>query len=318
MGTEISDERLCEIINFWFEHGEQDTADGYGINIETLSRYKRMYKARFDDDLTKKKAFREILNQYTEEEIKAIAKGGRIVPGYTKAPILSFDGDYFKFAHFTDLHIGSVYFDPSLYKQALEECDREDVMFECYTGDITEGMSNRPGHVYELTEIGYTAQKKRAVELLSYSSRKKYMIAGNHDWWFMKSNGANIVEDIAEEIGAYYLGHNEGDIPINGVVMKLWHGEDGDSYALSYRVQKIIEAFTGGEKPHILLCGHTHKYIKLFDRNVHAISGGAICKQSHFMRMKRRPNHTGFCIIEVWTKKGTVVKLRETFYPFYQ
>jgi len=146
-----------------------------------------------------------------------------------------------------------------------------------------------------------------------------YAIDGNHDRWFIKSNGAMIVKDIATALPNFnFLGHDEGDISLKGMAtLKLWHGEDGNSYALSYRVQKIIESFTGGEKPSLMLCGHTHKYVKLFERNVHAISVGCIEAQTSWMRGKKIAAHVGFSIFDVWVNKSGISKIRETWYPFY-
>ena len=99
--------------------------------------------------------------------------------------------------------------------------------------------------------------------------------------------------------------------------MKLWHGEDGSSYALSYRLQKIIESLTGGEKPNILIAGHVHKYVKIFERNVYALSVGTIQSQTPWMRGKRLAAHVGFCIGDYWVNKDGLAKMRETWYPFY-
>jgi hypothetical protein len=101
-------------------------------------------------------------------------------------------------------------------------------------------------------------------------------------------------------------------------ILKLWHGEDGDSYALSYRLQKIIESLSGGEKPNIILAGHTHKSFYLPNyRNVEAISGGAMCKQSRWMRSTRKANHSGFWRIDLWIGKRGITKCSPTWYPFY-
>ena len=114
------------------------------------------------------------------------------------------------------------------------------------------------------------------------------------------------------------LGHDEGDIKLNdNVSIRLWHGEDRNSYALSYRVQKILESLQGGDKPSIMFCGHTHKYVKLFERNVHAISIGCLEDQTKWMRGKRLAANPGFGIYDITFNNTGVTKLNETFYPFY-
>ena len=183
-----------------------------------------------------------------------------------------------------------------------------------------EGMSHRAGHVYDLSEIGYDKQKSKAIEIFSqWTDSQIYAIDGNHDRWFIKSNGALIVKDIATQLDNFnFIGHDEGDISINGkAVVKLWHGEDGNSYALSYRLQKILESLSGGEKPSVIICGHTHKYVKIFERNVYAISAGSIQSQTPWMRGKRIAAHVGFCIIDIYVNKSGVCKFSDTWYPFY-
>jgi len=123
---------------------------------------------------------------------------------------------------------------------------------------------------------------------------------------------------ISYKTGAHYLGSDEGDISLKGkAIIKLWHGEDGSSYATSYRLQKLIESLTGGEKPNLLLAGHTHKMAYIFERHVHTFSGGALSTQSSWMRGKRLPNHTGFWIIDVWVGKRGITKCGGIFYPYY-
>jgi hypothetical protein len=115
----------------------------------------------------------------------------------------------------------------------------------------------------------------------------------------------------------HFLGHDEADISLKGVVMKLFHGEDGNSYALSYRIQKIIESFSGGEKPHILITGHVHKYVKIFERNIWAVGVGTMQRQTQWMRGKRIAAHVGFDIGDYWINDKGLAKMSDTWYPFY-
>jgi predicted phosphodiesterase len=86
----------------------------------------------------------------------------------------------------------------------------------------------------------------------------------------------------------------------------------------SYRVQKLIESFTGGTKPNVLLMGHSHKQGYFFERNIHAVSGGALSTQSKWMRSKRMPNHSGYHFITIRVDEdGGVGDLTLTFRPFY-
>jgi len=282
--------------------GKLTTADL--VSVETATSDKRLLKIR---------------EMYDDKELDAIARGGRLIPGKAKIPIIDFDGEKIKIGLFGDTHIGSIYFDETMYFRAIEEFEKEKCDIVLHTGDITEGMSNRPGHIYELDDLGYTAQKDHAIRLLNDIHTDFYTVSGNHDRWFIKSNGADILADIAENVPKmHYLGHDEGNLSLGGRAdIKIWHGEDGSSYAHSYRIQKVVEAFTGGEKPSILVLGHVHKSIYVYERHIHCISAGCIQRQSKWMRGKRLPAHTGFWILEATINKNGVAKLQNTWYPFY-
>jgi len=134
----------------------------------------------------------------------------------------------------------------------------------------------------------------------------------------MKSNGYDICQDIADTIeNVHMMGHDEGDVEFGPVTVKLWHGEDGSTYAFSYRIQKIVESLTGGEKPDVLLAGHCHKALYVFDRNIHCISCGAIQKQSRWMRSKRHASHTGFWVVRMTVHEKGVGSFTSTWYPYY-
>lgn len=315
MGT--NDKRIIEIVEYYLENEESSTLTAYNISSETLHRYKRSYK-----DIAKnfgiKKDVIKILENYSEKEIKKIASG-KGVGTQSKKIQLDFSGNKFKFCLFSDTHIGSIFFLEDLYFKMLEECEKQNVDAYFHAGDVTEGMSHRPGHVYELTHIGLAAQRDYAIELLSKITKPLYMISGNHDHWMEKVAGINVVIDIAAHIeNAVFVGRHTGNVMVNKCKIQLWHGEDGSSYATSYRMQKVIESITGGSKPNVLLLGHVHKMAYIFERHIHAISGGCVQLQTDFMKMKRLAAHTGFWIVELtMNNKGNVVNCAPSWYPFY-
>lgn len=83
-------------------------------------------------------------------------------------------------------------------------------------------------------------------------------------------------------------------------------------------MQKVIESYTGGEKPNVLFLGHTHKALYIFERNIHAVSTGALQKQSSWMRSKKLASHTGFWIIEMIVNDGEVKKFKPAWHSFYE
>ncbi len=315
----VTEQKIKEVLGYYAIAGKKDTLKTFKLQDDTLRRYMDLAKNVYGLEIGEKsRALNLISQQYTDKELRAIAKGGRLVPGQARVPIISFEGERIRIGGITDTHFGSIYTDPDMTFQAFDEFKKEKVDFIVHCGDITEGMSNRAGHVYELSHIGYASQKQEAVRVLKEAPAKLYLIDGNHDRWFEKSSGALIVEDIAKELGAVYLGQDEGDISLKGKAsLKLWHGIDGSSYALSYRLQKIIEAFSGGEKPCVLMTGHVHKSIYIFERNIHSYGLGTLQQQSKWMRGRRIAAHVGFWIIDIWVADKGVTKTTGTWYPFY-
>jgi len=297
-------------------------------SCQSMTRTHKGFKFRFatPEDLPQPEPvvtssiLKRIGELYTDKELKAIAEGGRIIPGAEKVPIIDFDGMHIRIGAITDTHIGHQRFSEDRLFQAFEEFKKVKVDFITHSGDVTEGMSVRPGQIYELDQIGYDAQKQKAINMFSqWTDTVIYAIDGNHDRWYLKANGALIVKDIAASVPNFkFIGHDEGDISLAGKAsIRLWHGEDGNSYALSYRIQKIVESLSGGEKPDILLCGHTHKYVNIFERNIHCVSVGSIQAQTSWMRGKRIAAHVGFCILDVWVNDDGISKFGCTWYPFY-
>ena len=315
-----SKEYLQKVIAVLLAEGKDATMKQFNLSEETFNRYKRWAKGYGIPLIDRGNLISQIVKNYSDRELEAIAKGGRIVPGYGKVPIISFEGQRIRIGAITDTHIGSVKMPPERIYQAFEEFRKEKVDFIVHAGDVTEGMSNRPGHVYELSAIGYSNQFDMSCDIFGqWTDTDIYAIDGNHDRWYIKSTGAKIVEQIAGKLpNFHFLGHDEGDISLKGkAILKLWHGEDGNSYALSYRLQKILESLTGGEKPNAMIVGHTHKYVNIFERFVHCTSVGSMQSQTPWMRGKRIAAHVGFVIFDYWVNGSGICKMTHTWYPFY-
>ena len=310
-------ERIYEVVAHYLVHGDE-TADILGIQLTTLRRYLRKAK-ELGLDVERGKVLKDIDKQYTHAELVAISKGNSMLAPISYTPIVEFSGERTRIGVMGDVHFGSKYCLYELVEKAFKEFEKENCDIVCQVGDLTEGMSNRPGHMYELDHLGYHEQKKVAIEYMSKCPVPLYIIDGNHDRWFIKSNGALIVSDICDAIEhSTFLGHDEGNLSLGDTAtVRLWHGEDGSSYAVSYRIQKIVESLTGGTKPNVMLLGHVHKSMYLFDRHIHCYSAGAFQRQTAWMRGKRLSSHTGFWIVDIYVNKTGVSKTTGTWYPFY-
>jgi hypothetical protein len=256
----------------------------------------------------------------TEAELKAILKSSKNRPLQTKK--LGISGRHVKYGYFSDAHIGHKMFHPELWDKMVRLFKKEGVEFILDIGDHLEGMSGRPGHVYELSHVGFDQQINYAIELYKQLPVNTYGIDGNHDQWYYKNcNGGIIVGgELENRVGAYtHLGQDEADLEIApGVMVKLFHANDGSAYALSYKLQKLIESFTGGEKPHIVHSGHYHKHLTMYLRNVFGVECGTLMGQSRWMRGKKIPAHMGFGIMDVYFNKKGIDRINHTWVPYFE
>lgn len=308
-------DRLREVVRYYLEHGEKQARKAFGLTAETLARYRRAY-TKIEDDYTGNALLLRIKERFSESELRAMAESGAINPRDHRAGIINFDGEEHTFLVISDTHIGHVCFDERYLMAAFEEGEKRGAEFAVHTGDVTEGMSSRAGHVYELTHLGYDRQKEYASELLGRWGKPLYLIDGNHDRWYVKANGAVIVKDIAERLpNAQFLGHDIGRVYLNGAEILLWHGEDGSSYATSYRPQKILEAMTADQVPEVLIAGHAHKQLHNEIRECQTISAGCIEQQTDWMRSKRMEAHVGFYVVRLAIADGKVKWIEPRWYP---
>lgn len=315
----ISKDAIIKTISYLIKNGVKATCEAFSITEETLNRYKRKAKEFYGDSLD---VLLKLTDKFSIEELDKLSSTSSLVnPESFKKHVVDFSGEEITFGVMSDTHIGSVWTDPNYIKEAFKEMDKQKCTMLLHPGDICEGMMGRPGDIYELSQIGYKTQKEKAVEIFKQWEKPLYIVSGNHDCSYNTKlgTGVDIVEDICENLGpnAHYIGINDGNLTLNGVVIKLWHGGDGSSYSLGYRDQKLIESFTGGEKPNILITGHIHKAYYFFYRNVHTIGGGSIQKQSGWMRSKKIQAHTGFWVIKASLSKNEVKWIEPRWYPYY-
>lgn len=229
----------------------------------------------------------------------------------------------FKIGIMADTHIGQEKFDEGLLEHAGNVFRARGVKNVYHCGDILEGASGRDGQCFELTHIGFENQVTYAADLLRkyFRGLQVHGIIGNHDLWFKQKNNAGVnvgtvLQDRAPNF--HYLGEMEADVKLApNCVMKLFHAGDGTAYATSYKMQKLVESLEGGTKPAILVEGHYHKALYMFQRNVHCIEAGTLCGQTGWMRGKKIPANKGFWILDIDTSKKGITRFAPEFFPAY-
>jgi hypothetical protein len=194
-----------------------------------------------------------------------------------------------------------------------------------HTGDVLDGWRVYRGQEFELRDVGLDAQLARfAADVPKLSGARVLFITGNHDQSYKAQVGAAIGSMIhAARPDWEHVGDDQAVVELraaNGTPYRvgLYHLGGGTAYAVSYRVQKAVEALEGGRKPAMAAFGHFHKAEILPSyRNVAAIQTGAFQWQTPFMARMASQAHVGGWIVEV-TPGETYTRIRSEFVAFYR
>lgn len=226
-----------------------------------------------------------------------------------------------RFAIMGDTQIGSKYAQLTYLHNFYDLCAKEGIRDVYHTGDITDGLKMRVGHEYELYEV--SADEMRDDVVKNYPKRDgitTHFITGNHDASIYKHVGYDIGQAIANlRPDMEYLGRDCAVINLTpNCTLELRHPWDGTAYALSYKMQKMIEAMESDSKPNILAVGHYHKAEYLFYRNVHALQTGCFQGQTPFTRGKGISVHMGGWIVTIRVdENGYIQGFAPEYVPYY-
>lgn len=177
----------------------------------------------------------------------------------------------------SDTHLCSKYDRLDILRYLYAKAEDNGVQCVLHSGDFTDGKSHRPEHVYELKELSYEGQVDYCVTNYPKFSGKTFAIAGNHDNWWYKSSGSEIVKSIAKQReDIVYLGTDVADIKIGKLKIRLFHGNGGNAYAKSYKIQKYLDTIPVEEKPHILQTGHIHQAFYYKQDQTHCLQTGCL------------------------------------------
>jgi len=227
-----------------------------------------------------------------------------------------------RFALMGDTQINSKYTQLTHLHDFYDICSRYGIDTVYHTGDIDEGEQMRTGHQYECYTQGADDHVDEIISV--YPKRtgiKTYFITGNHDASIMKHCGHDIGRAISEKRSdMIYLGRDCSVVQLTpNCSLELRHPWDGTAYAISYKMQKMIEAMQGGDKPNILAVGHYHKIEYISYRNVHAFQTGTFQAQTPWMRGKGIAAMMGGWIVEVDVDSdGSIRSIKQEIIPYYK
>lgn len=286
----------------------QKAADRLGVSKSAINRAAKKYKEpRVDapapsEDTSKVKELERQLS-VEKQKVEDLRRGlGR------NLAIREVDS-HFKIALISDTHYGSLYHDSDALKAFMRYAEDQGVGHALHAGDVLEGERMHFGQERELSHTGLTQQLGAMQDQFPHTSIDVSFISGNHDMCYRKQSGIDIGGAIAHEMSWDHVGDSFGEVkfdtPNGDYRIALLHPGGGTAYAVSYRMQKIIEQWEGGKKPDCLVVGHFHKAMWLPSyRNVSGIHPGCFQKQTPFMASKSLAAHVAGVILDVTVGDG--------------
>lgn len=226
--------------------------------------------------------------------------------------------DHLKLLLISDTHLASKYDRLDILNYLYDEADKKGINYVLHSGDLTEGLSGRPQQLYELKEASYTGQRDYVIDKYPKTDIPTYVIAGNHDQWWIKQCGADICRDISNNRDdLIYLGSDCEDLKIGKLRIRLYHGTGGGAYAKSYKLQKYLDSVPTEERPHILQTGHIHQAFYMKQGNTHCFQTSCLQDQTPYERSKGLSNDKSCWWVDVYMdNKGNPVKINQELETF--
>lgn len=219
--------------------------------------------------------------------------------------------EHLKLLLISDTHLGSKYDRMDILKYLYNKAEDKGIKHILHSGDFTDGRSNRPEQVYELKEPSYEGQVQYCVDKYPTFSGKTYVIQGNHDDWWYKSAGSEIVKTIAKQRDdIVYLGADIADMRIGNLKIRLFHGSGGGAYAKSYKLQKYLDTIPATERPDILQTGHIHQAFYMKQDKTHCFQTSCLEDQTPYCRSMGLANDKSAWWVDVdFDDKGNIYKI---------
>lgn len=240
-----------------------------------------------------------------------------------------YDGEWIKFGVLGETHLYSRYARLDVLNCLYDIYEREGIKQVWHTGNIVDGECRFNKHDL-VGPAGFEAQAEYLAK--TYPQRKgiitSFITGDDHEGWWVQREGLDVgrrLQQSAELEGRQdlqWIGHMECDIQLRAkrgsAWMRIMHPGGGSAYAISYTTQKIVESFQGGEKPHILIAGHYHKFDYGYPREVHTVQPGCVQDQTPFLRKMKIQAHLGGTIVRFHqATTGEINRFSVEWIPFY-
>lgn len=247
-------------------------------------------------------------------------------PAGKRPKVEHFYGPEVRFGVVADTHIGNFHSMTDELQEAFAVFKREGIERVYACGNLIDGEKTYRGQEYEINVMGaenVVANLARVWPKVPGITTYHIASSSCHEGYYLKSAGLLIGKLIERERpDMVYLGLDEADVVLHDgparPTLRLLHPGGGTSYAESYRPQKIVESYSGGEKPTVLVIGHYHKSGFYDIRDVATFQAGCLERQTPFMRKHSLAARMGFWIVELrFTESGSLRRIRHEWFKYY-
>jgi len=247
-----------------------------------------------------------------------------------KVQLLSRPDNTFLFGACGDQHIGSKYFREDVLTGVYERYAKAGVQCVFNTGNWIDGEANF--NRYDIVAHGMDEQLRLMSSVFPKFDFPTYAVTGDdHEGWYAQREGIDVgkyAENVMRADGHNWhdLGYMEAHVELVNAntgakaILAVVHPGGGSAYALSYKPQKIIESYEGGEKPAVALYGHYHKMDAGLVRNVWYLQTGCTQDQTPFMRKKSLEAHVGGAMValEQDPNTGAIIGFTPTLWRYFK
>jgi predicted phosphodiesterase len=219
----------------------------------------------------------------------------------------------------SDTHIGSKFQQITALTDFYRYADDRGAAAYLHGGDILEGIHQaHRDAAYEQYAFGVDEQVAEvAAQYPRSKNAKTFHVAGNHDDWAFQNVGVTsgaMIQDKRDDLE--YLGYHSAFVEVGSVRFLVQHGsKGGNSYAKSYRVQKLVEGLADSERAatDIALFGHWHndaylgRYMGVLTFMLPCFKG-----QDRFLRMLGKNPTIGGLVLELeFTRDRKIWNVRQ-------
>lgn len=208
----------------------------------------------------------------------------------------------------SDTHFGSKSCEMEKLNYFYDYCKSKNIKTILHAGDLVDGIKVYKGQEYEQTYYGFQSQCDSVIKNYpKIEGIKTYAILGNHDYSFISLCDSDPFDKICMyRSDIIYAGKYFGEVQIGNFTLAMHHPDAGQAYALTYKMQKILESTKKFYDGYII--GHYHSSVSLFNYHSNwSCLAGSFQNETMFSRRKGLRNTIGGFVVRMIKKPDKTI-----------